>query len=108
MNVGDEWNLTSRRAHLAGDVFEVGGVDFCLSGDADNFASCIGQSEHLCDAGWGVARVGGDHRLHADRVVSAHAHAANHDLAGRSARIAEQVWAVAQWSGLNHYDFGYK
>ncbi len=61
MDVGDEWHLASGGAHLAGDVFQIGGEDFRLRGDANDLTTGIGKGEHFRDAGWGIAGVRGDH-----------------------------------------------
>ena len=68
MDVGHQRHFATSGAHFAGDVLEVGGVNSRLGGDPHNLAAGLGECEHLGDAGGRVAGVGGDHRLHADRI----------------------------------------
>lgn len=102
MDIGNERHMTARGANFAGDVFEVCGVDFCLGGDAHDFASGIGQGQDLGDAGRGVAGVGSDHRLHPYRVVSPNAHISDPDLAGDSSREIQQIGAVLECGVVAH------
>lgn len=102
VDVCDEGDVAACGADLVGDVFEVGGVDFCLGGDADDFAAGVGECEDFCDAGGGVACVGGDHGLDADGVFAADADVSDHDLAGFSPGVAEEVWAVGEAGRVAH------
>ncbi len=43
VDVGDEGCFAACGADFAGNVFEVGGVDFGLCGDADDFAAGVGE-----------------------------------------------------------------
>ena len=108
MDVRHHRHLAARRAHLAGDVFQVRGVNFRLRGDPHDFATGLRQTQHLRDAGRGIACVGSDHRLHADRVVAADPDISHHHLAGDPAGVLEQVRAVAQGCGRIHFCSGYK
>ena len=103
MDVCDERHVAAGGADFAGDVFEVGGVEFRLGGDADDFAPRVRQGEHLGDAGVGVAGVRGDHRLQADGVSAAHADVADLHLAGEAALVVEEVRAVGQARGRVHF-----
>jgi hypothetical protein len=79
-----------------------------LGGDPHNFAASLGECEHLGDAGRRVAGVGGDHRLHADRIQATEADISDLHLAGQTALIMEQVRAVAQGRGWIHCWGSYK
>ena len=89
MDVSDERHLAACGAHLAGDVFQIRGVDFRLCGDSHHFAAGVCEAEDFRDAGGGVAGVRGDHRLHADRVMRAYADVSDHHLAGDSAGVVQ-------------------
>ena len=103
MDVGDQRDLAAGGADLAGDVFQVGGVDFRLCGDADDLAAGLRELEHLGNAGGGVAGVGGDHRLHADRVPAADADVSDHHFTGLPPVVGQQVGAVSQQRVVAHF-----
>ena len=96
MDVGDERDVAAGGTDFAGDVLEIGGVGLGLGGDADDFAADLRQAQDFGDASRGVAGVGGDHRLHADRVRGAHGDVAHPHLAGRPAGVGEKVGAIGQ------------
>ena len=108
MNIGHQRHFAAGGADFAGDVLEVGGVDPCLGGDPHNLAAGLGKREHLGDAGGRVAGVGGNHRLHADRISATEADISDLHLAGQTALIMEQVRAVAQGRGWIHCWRSYK
>ena len=108
VNVGHQRHFATGGADFACDVFEVCGVDPRLGGDPHNFAASLGECEHLGDAGGRVAGVGGDHRLHADRIQATEADISDLHLAGQTALIMEQVRAVAQGRGWIHCWGSYK
>ena len=108
MNISHQRHFAAGGADFAGDVLEVGGVDPCLGGDPHDLAAGLGECEHLSDAGGRVAGVGGDHRLHADRIQATEADISDHHLAGQTALVVEQVRAVAQGRGWIHCWRSYK
>lgn len=89
MDVGNEGNVASGGADFSGDVFEIGGVDLGLCGDADDFATGLCKRQDFRDTGRGVAGVRGDHRLHADGVFPADPDISDHDFTGFPPRVAE-------------------
>lgn len=102
VDIGDEWDVAVGGANVAGDMFEVGGVDFGLGGEANDFAAGLGEGEDFGDAGVGISGVRGDHRLHPDGVVGAEADVTHPHFAGRAAGVAKEVGAVGQLVGVGH------
>ena len=76
MNVGHDRHVRPARADAGDDRLEVGGVAPGLRGDANNLAAGIDQCHRLLDAGVGVERAAGDHRLAYDWPVATHDDAA--------------------------------
>ena len=54
--------------------------------DAHDLASRLGEARDLGEGGYGVARVGGGHRLHGDGRAAADRHRADHDGTGLATR----------------------
>ena len=94
MNVGDQRHVATGGADFAGDVLKVGGINFRLRGDPHDFTTRLRQIQNLADAGRRIAGVGGDHRLHADRVFPADADISDHDLTRQPPGILKEIGAV--------------
>ena len=96
MDIGDERDVTSGSADTIADVFQILRILFGLCGDTCDFTTCLGESENLFDASLCITGVGGDHRLHTDRVITANADVAHHDFASCPARVGEVILTVME------------
>ncbi len=95
MDIGDDRHIVAARAQTFHDVLEIARILHRRRGDSDNFAAGVREFHRLLDRRFGVHRVAGDHRLDADRVVSADADIANLHLARGAAMVMERITAIA-------------
>ena len=86
MDVGDEGNVgETGGGELGADGAQAFGGGNVGCGDADDFATDLGQGDGLLDGGGDVLGVAGRHRLDTDRVAAANAEAADIDGMGGTA-----------------------
>lgn len=102
MDVGDERDITARRADAIADVLEVLGDHSCLGRDTDDLTADGGEFESFFDAGFCITRVAGEHRLHTDGIPAADADIADHADAGFAALVMIEIGAVTEESWAGH------
>ena len=99
MDVGDERLVEARRAELPVDVLQRDRRGLIWGRDADDFAARFRQADGLGDRGRDVLRIGGRHRLQANRIFSAHGHATHVYDAGEAADRAVAGGTVVRGHG---------
>src|SRR5207237_5048706 len=82
------------RAQTFDDVLQITRVLYRRRGDSDNLAANIRQFDRLLDRHRRVHRVASDHRLDANRIVSANPDIADADFARRATAIRKWRFAV--------------
>jgi hypothetical protein len=100
MDVGDQRLGEARRPELPPDVLERRRGGLVRGRDADDLAARFGQADRLRDRRRDVLRVGGRHRLHADRVRAPDAHAADVHDAGEAADRAVAGGTILRRHGV--------
>ena len=76
------------------DVLKIARVLYRGRRDADDFAAYVCQLDCLLNRCVRVHRIAGDHRLDANRIVTADADATNLHLARFATMISERIFAV--------------
>src|SRR5437868_3738149 len=102
MNVGDDGDEAIAAAKIADNILEVRGVLYGRGGDSDDLAADSDKVERLLDAGRGIHRVAGEHRLRDDGMRAADDDAAvrwitDDDLARQAPLKQERGIAVAHF-----------
>ena len=95
MDVGDDRHIAAALAQTFDDVLEIARILHRRRGDADDLAAGVRQLHRLLDRRLGVHRVAGDHRLDANRIVSADADVSNLHLARGAAMVLKRITAIA-------------
>ena len=74
MNICNEWRIIAIAAQFGVDRAQILGFPHALCGQTYEFSTCFNDSFGLCHAAISIIRVGGCHRLHSYRIVSADPH----------------------------------
>src|SRR6476469_3008232 len=94
MDIGDDRHVVAALAQPFDNVLEIARILYRRGGDPDNFATGVCQLPRLLDRRFSVTRVAGDHRLDADRVVSADADVSNLYLARGATMVLKRITAI--------------
>ena len=87
MNVSDQGNGASCLTHRLADDIHILRLACALSGEAHQFATCLGNAQNLCHAGFGVHGAGVGHGLHPDGVAATQTNVAHGDFVGLAACV---------------------
>ena len=82
VNVSHQRHGTACPAHRPADKFHVLCLACALGGKAHQLATCLGNAQNLCHAGFGVHGAGVGHRLNPDGVFAAQTDVAHGDFVG--------------------------